>query len=130
MNMQEFLQATARAETYFDKQYSNEQSKIMYDTFKEWTLHDYAKALTYCIENKKFLPKIADIKEFKTEYRPDYTTKEEQKYKSCSKCKEGFVFFKKKFENYMYEFVALCTCENGQQRFKQGYQYKYITEVR
>lgn len=130
MNMQEFIQATARAETYYDKEYSTEQRKIMYDSLKDWTIQDYSKAITHCIENQKFLPKISDIKQFKTDYKPDYSNKtDEFNYINCKKCNKGFVIFKKKFEDYMYDYVALCTCQNGQERRKQGYAYKFITEV-
>ena len=130
MTAQEFINVTSRAETYYGKEYTNDQKKIMYDMLKTWTLKDYAKAITYCIENCKYLPKIADLKQFKADYKPNYKPEQDNfNYIDCKKCNKGFISYYKPFEKYKYEYIALCTCENGQERKRQGCQYNFITEI-
>lgn len=132
MNLQEFIQVTARAEKYYDKEYTNEQKKIMYDILKNWTVQEYSKAITYCIENCKYLPKIADIKQIKVDYKPNYTQEQDNfEYVKCEKCKNtGFIRYYKKLDQYTYEYVALCTCENGKHYKQNGYGIlKFIPEI-
>ena len=130
MTIEEFVKATNRLESYYGKEYTIEQRKIMYNLLKDWSIQDYIKGVTYCIENCKYLPKVADFKQMKADYKPNYTQQTDDfNYINCKKCTKGFVRYYKQFENYKYEYIALCTCENGQERKKQGYQYKFITEI-
>jgi hypothetical protein len=130
LTIEEFVKATNRLESYYGKEYTIEQRKIMYNLLKDWSIQDYIKGVTYCIENCKYLPKVADFKQMKADYKPNYTQQTDDfNYINCKKCTKGFVRYYKQFENYKCEYIALCTCENGRERKKQGYQYKFITEI-
>ena len=61
MTNAEFIQATTRLENYYDKEYTTEQLKIMFDFLRGWTVEKYMKAINFCLKNNKFLPKIADL---------------------------------------------------------------------
>lgn len=62
MNNLEFITATRKLEQYFDKNYTLEQLKIMFEELKELELSRYNQIITNIIRTNKFLPKIAEIK--------------------------------------------------------------------
>lgn len=134
MEINEFIKANSRLEQYYDKEYSEEQRKIMFDRLKNISVKDYIKAINICLEKCKFLPKIADIKSALAE--PNYATQNSQKieFVKCDKCNNGFVKYYKKIDNNTvpmeYEYIALCTCENGlKQKEINGYKFSFINEV-
>lgn len=130
MTNAEFVQTTSRLENYFDKEYKTEQLKEMYNMLKQWSLEKYVKAVTYCIRNCKYLPKLADltsadITSVKTQSNKDID------FVKCNKCNgEGFIkYFKQKKDGdriLKYEYIALCTCENAEKQ-KQINKYNLPT---
>lgn len=134
MTETEFVKATSRLENYFDKEYKSEQQKIMYDFLREWSIEKYNKAVNYCIRNCKYLPKIADFT------NADINTvvvknEKEINFVKCNKCNgEGFIKYFKKVKDgnriLSYEYVALCTCENGKkQREINRYNLPTLAEL-
>lgn len=120
MTNEEFVQTTSRLEGYFDKEYKTEQLKEMFTVVKGWTIEKYTKAVNYCIRNNKYLPKIADLIGADTATIQTQSTKTIE-YTKCKKCNgEGFIkYFKQKKDGsriLKYEYIALCTCENGRKQ--------------
>ena len=121
MNNIEFVEATSRLEKYFDKEYSPEQLKIMFDFLKEWDRNKYVRAINSCLKTCKYLPKLADILTANTDNFSASNKNKEIDYIECKKCNgEGFVKYYKKTPNSKtaYEYIALCTCENAKQQRK------------
>lgn len=116
MTQSEFVEVTTRIENYFDKEYTSEQRKIMYDNLKDWNKDKYVRAANYCIRNSKYLPKIADLTN-KDINATAVQNRPEIKFIKCDKCSDGFVryfkFIKNGTKTLKYEYMALCTCENG-----------------
>lgn len=111
----EFIEATSRLEKYYEKEFSIEQQRIMFEELREVSVEKYKKAITYCIRNSKFLPKIADIlnaiNEVKTIVAKETTRIE------CKKCKGvGYVPYYRQIENggktLKYLYFAVCECGN------------------
>lgn len=130
----EFVQATSRLEKYYDKEYTQNQSKEMYNFFKDWSISKYITAINYCLKTSKYLPKIADLMNVNTD---DMQPREREKidFVECNKCNgEGFVKYLKSVPNgdktLKYEYVALCTCKNGEkQRNINGYRLPTTAEI-
>lgn len=134
MTIAEFAEATSKLEKYYDKAYTTEQAKIMYNTLKEWNIDRYNQAINYCLMNCKFLPKIADLNSFSVN---KINTCLKQKFEaiSCDKCRDGFIEYYKKFDNgtniINYRYFCLCTCENGiNQKKINGYNLHSYEELR
>jgi len=111
----EFIEATSRLEKYYEKEFSIEQQRIMFEELREVSVEKYKKAITYCIRNNKFIPKVSDIlnaiNEVKTIVAKETTRIE------CKKCKGvGYVPYYKKIDNggkeIIYQFFAVCDCGN------------------
>lgn len=135
MTRGEFIEATTRLESYYDKEYTTEQRKIMYEFLKDWNKEKYTKAINYCIRNSsKYLPKIAELT------NADISTvgcREDKKidFTKCNKCNgEGFIKYFKDIKDgnriLKYDYVALCTCENAKkQREINKYSLPTLAEV-
>lgn len=132
MTQSEFVEATSRLERYYDKEYSNEQLKIMYDFLKDWNKEKYIKAINYCLQNNKYLPKIADL----TGANINIAKVKEDKrisFVKCDRCNgEGFIKYFKEVKNgndtLKYEYIALCICENAKKQ-KEINKYNLPTLV-
>ncbi len=120
MTEAEFVKATNRLERYYDKDYTMEQIKIMFEMLKEMSIEKYNKAINHCIRNCKYIPKIADLT------NADINTvkienAEKINFIKCNKCNgEGFIKYFKNIKDgnriLKYEYVALCTCENAKKQ--------------
>lgn len=126
----EFVKATEKLEQYFDKEYTSNQRKIMFDFFKHWNVEKYNRSINYCIRNNKYLPKIVDLTNADT---LTINTQSNKKiiFSKCNICNgEGFVRYFKKIKDgdriIKYEYIALCTCENAKQQ-KQINKYNFPT---
>lgn len=134
MNNTEFIQATSRMERYYDKEYTTDQLKIMFDFLKGWNVEKYVKAINYCLRNCKYLPKLADLTSANTD-TVQVSDKEKIDFVKCNKCNgEGFVKYWKTEPNggkpIQYEYLALCTCENAnKQRAINKYNLPTLAEV-
>lgn len=133
MTNAEFIQSTSRLEKYYDKEYSTDQLKIMFEMLKEWNAEKYRRAIDYCIRNSKYLPKVADLMSADSD-SSFVINKTEIDFVKCNKCRDGFVKYFKNIKvngkTVPYEYLALCTCENGQkQRSINKYNFPSIAEL-
>lgn len=134
MEINEFIQATNKLEKYYDKEYTEEQRKIMFDRLKDLSIKEYNRAINNVIDKCKFLPKISDIKQGLTENNNQVTNQPEINFVKCEKCNEGFVRYFREISGgtrkLKYEYVALCDCENGKkQKEINGYDIPFINEI-
>lgn len=130
MELNELIEVTKRAEKIFDKTYNNDQLEIMFEELKDLSKETYAKAIKHCINNCKYLPKIADIRAFTNENRPSYREDVDENnghWVNCNRCNKGFIRYYKPVKygdkTINYEYIALCNCTNGKIRQQQGYNY-------
>ena len=134
MTNAEFIQATTRLENYYDKEYTTEQLKIMFDFLRGWTVEKYMKAINFCLKNNKFLPKIADLTNAEIDNN-QVQNKEKIDFVKCDKCNgEGFIKYWKTIQNggkpIQYEYIALCTCDNAdKQRSINGHKLPTLAEL-
>ena len=134
MTNAEFIQATTRLENYYDKEYTTEQLKIMFDFLRGWTVEKYMKAINFCLKNNKFLPKIADLTNAEIDNN-QVQNKDKIDFVKCDKCNgEGFIKYWKTIQNggkpIQYEYIALCTCDNAdKQRSINGHKLPTLAEV-
>lgn len=134
MEINDFLKSTQRLEKYYDKEYTEEQTKIMYDRLKNLSSKEFNRAIDIVLDECKFLPKIADIKNALIQPNNTVTNKEEISFIKCEKCINGFIKYFKDIKDgeriLKYDFIALCTCENGRkQKEINGYKLPFITEI-
>ncbi len=132
MTNQEFVQATSRIEKYFEKEYTTDQLREMFEAVKRWDINKYAKAVTNCIRNCKYMPKIIDLLNAEPVEKQE---KQEIDFVKCDKCNStGFIKYFVKEKNgdgfINYEYLALCNCENGMnQRKINGYRFPFASEL-
>ena len=134
MTNAEFIQATTRLENYYDKEYTTEQLKIMFDFLRGWTVEKYMKAINFCLKNNKFLPKIADLTNAEIDNNQTQN-KEKIDFIKCKKSNgEGFIKYWKSVQNgdktIKYEYIALCTCDNAnRQKTINRYDLPTLSEL-
>lgn len=117
MTSTEFIEASEKLEKYYDKEYTHEQTKIMYEELKTLSIERYRKVISQCLKTCKFLPKVADMIKANMEIRERDDNKEKEKIK-CEKCNStGYVFFSKIITEgdkiIPYTYCARCICENA-----------------
>ena len=133
MTNQEFIEATGRIERYYEKSYTDEQLKEMYEAVKSWDINKYAKAVTACIQNCKYMPKIIDI--LNNEPFEKKENIQQFEFVKCNVCNgEGFIKYFQKVRNgdsfINYEYIALCDCENGKnQRRYNNYNFPFASQL-
>lgn len=115
MTQTEFIEITSRAERYYEKQYSSEQLKIMYEELKNIDANRYRRIITAVLRTHKFLPKIADILETNMDLPQEQRSKE---IKKCDYCNgTGYILYTKKIQNgekeIKYIYGAVCRCNNA-----------------
>lgn len=120
ITINEFIQATNRLETYYQKEYTKEQLKIMYEELKIHSLDRYKLLISKAIQQCKFLPKVADLIQINKE-SPFKNSEEERAEKiECKRCNStGYVLYDKLVNNgnekLKYTFMAVCQCGNVKQ---------------
>ena len=133
MEISEFIEGINKLQKYYDKEYTEEQRKIMFDRLKYMSAKEFNRAIINVLDENKYLPKIIDIKN--ALIQPKKVENEKQvDFVKCDKCCNGFVPYFKSINDggrhLKYPFVALCTCENGKfQREVYGYDLPFINEV-
>lgn len=129
MDRNEFIEATNRLEHYYEKQYSTEQLKIMFEELKDIDANRYKLIVTRLIRTSKFLPKIADIVEMNNEL--PRTKKEKTKEAvNCERCGgTGYLLYKKKVQDSIYEYACLCPCGNGEPYRGKEYYIPHAEEI-
>lgn len=134
MEIKDFLIANEKLERYYDKEYTEEQRKIMYSRLKELSASEYNRAINLVLDKCKYLPKIADIKNAMAEPNNPVVNKPEIQFVKCDKCDCGFVQYFKDVKDgektIKYSYVALCDCENGKkQKEINEYDLPFISEI-
>ena len=114
MNEAEFVELLSKMEEFYDKEYNNEQRKIIYANFKNGSKERFTRVINHAYRKCKFLPKLADLIEIADEL-PKLEKKEETQKAKCDKCKgTGMIVYTKLVYDFPYTFVAKCECNNGQ----------------
>lgn len=134
MEIKEFILAVNKLEKYYDKEYSEDQRKIMYERLKNLTVKELNRAINNTLDTSKYLPKIADLKSALVQPNNPVVNKSEIEFIKCDKCDCGFVQYFKDIKDgnriLKYPYVALCDCENGKkQKDINGYDLLFISEV-
>lgn len=117
MQISEFIEATSRLESYYDKEYTKEQRQIMFEEMKDFKLERYKKVISAVIRKSKYLPKVADLLEANAELIHENIV--ENNKVDCPICNgEGYVYYTKIIEKMEYNYACRCTCENGRNKDK------------
>lgn len=119
METDEFIEITNRLEKYYEKEYTNEQLKIMHEELKDFKVDRYKILVSEAIKRCKFLPKVADIIQIDKEIGYKNLDDEVERIE-CKKCGgTGIIVYKKKIQDglkeYYYDFAAVCDCGNFKQ---------------
>lgn len=118
MQIDEFIEATTRLETYYGKEFTTEQRQIMFEELKEFTVERYRMLISKCLKTCKYMPKIADIIDANIGLVAQSSEEESRKVYPCKKCEgKGYVVYTK-FETsggvrIPYSYAARCMCENA-----------------
>lgn len=118
MEINEFIEATSKVETYYGKDYTKEQSQIMFEELKDFELERYKKIISVVLRKCKYLPKLSDFFDAHNE-TPKKIEEKEKEIIECKKCNgTGYVAYKKKIDNggefLIYSMAAICDCGNAQ----------------
>ena len=122
MQINEFIEATARLEDYYGKEYTKQQRQIMFDELKHLDIARYKKLVSTVLRTCKYLPKISDFIEADKEepYISENIEEETKEKKDCQICNgTGYIIYKKKIKDgnkeLVYDYVAICKCGNSKQ---------------
>lgn len=117
MTQSEFVEATSRLETYFDKDYTTGQSQEMFKELKDINIERYRQLVSAVLRKSKFLPKIADFVEANIQ-EPFLAKKDDLQKITCKKCNStGYIIYTKvikdgerKLKN---QYASVCDCGNA-----------------
>lgn len=117
MTQSEFVEATSRVEQYYDKEYTNEQRRIMFKELENIGIDRYRQLVSMVIRKSKFLPKIADFIEANIE-TPFSTQKDDLQKVECKKCNSaGYLVYTKVIKDgdreFKNQYACVCTCGNA-----------------
>lgn len=127
MDRSEFISVTNRIEQYFDKSYTTEQLRIMYEELQNMPVDRYREIIAKLVRTSKFLPKIADVLTLDDELPKEI--KEIDK-KDCKKCGgTGYLIYKKVIEGSTYDYACLCNCGNGTPYHGKDNYIPYAAEI-
>lgn len=117
MTRSEFVEATSRVEQYYDKEYTNEQRRIMFKELEDINIERYRQLVSAVIRKSKFLPKIADFMEANIE-TPFSAQKDDLQKVECKKCNStGYLVYTKAIKDGSRElknqYACVCNCGNA-----------------
>lgn len=141
MTESEFITETSRIEQYYDKDYTDEQRRIMYEELREFSIERYRQLTKAVIRKSKYLPKIADFEE--ANLKEPYINQNDDKKIECKKCNStGYVIYSKIIKDgdkkIINKYGALCNCGNAKKyegwnipdkRFKSEYYTPLAKEL-
>jgi len=137
MEIGEFVEAMARLEKYYGKEYTKEQSQIMFEELRDFPIARYKQLVSQVIRKCKFLPKVVDFIQADLEVQYTSAQQEEKEKVECKKCNStGYITYKKKIDNgtslFYNEYAAICSCGNakvydGQNITDKRYKSSYYT---
>lgn len=127
MKIEEFDEETRKLEKFYDKEIPEEQRKVWYEELKKIDIIRYKYIIGQIYRKNKYLPKLAEILEVnKTIGYTEQLKQKEEKIK-CNYCNgTGFIFYKKKVGDIIYDYVCRCNCING---MNQNKEIKSINEL-
>ena len=118
MKIEEFDEETRKLEKFYDKEIPEEQRKIWYEEFKGISITRYKYLISQVYRKCKFMPKLAYMIEINKTAGVIQQQKDETVY--CPKCNGiGLIFYKKKFNDNIYDMVCRCDCINGMKICKE-----------
>ena len=128
----EFIEETSRLENYYEKEYTTEQRRIMYEELKNIQIEKYRADIRQLLRTNKFLPKLADILAIDKETHIE--TKQENKITKCNKCKgTGYLLYTKIIKDgdkeLKYQYAAICDCGNSKQYIGKENYIPYASEL-
>lgn len=117
MTTAEFLEITEEIEKFYDKEYTKDQSKYMYEELQKLSKARYRQIARQAFKTCKFMPKLADLVEIEKEIPKEIINKQHERVE-CKRCKgTGLVPYKKLVNtgsrNIEYLTVARCECINA-----------------
>ena len=143
MTQSEFIEATSRIEQYYNKEYTNEQRRIMFKELEDINIERYRQLVSTVIRKSKFLPKIADFVEANVE-TPFSTPKDTLQKIECKKCNStGYLVYTKIIKDgerqFKNQYACVCTCGNVRKyegwkvtdkRYRSDFFTPYAQEIR
>lgn len=117
MQINEFIEATTRVETYYGKEYTKEQRQIMFKELKDMNIERYRQLVSAVMRKSKFLPKIADFVEANIEI-PFSVQKDGLQKVECKKCNStGYLIYTKVIRDgnreFKNQYASVCDCGNA-----------------
>ena len=143
MTQSEFIEATSRIEQYYNKEYTNEQRRIMFKELEDVNIERYRQLVSTVIRKSKFLPKIADFVEANVE-TPFSTQKNDLQKIECKKCNStGYLVYTKIIKDgerqLKNQYACVCTCGNARRyegwkvtdkRYRSNFYTPLVQEIR
>jgi len=125
MQISEFVEATAKIETYYGKDYTTEQRQIMFEELEDLDIERYRKLISTVLKACRYMPKIADFVEANRDL--PYEEKTIDEVVECDICKTtGYVSFTKVYGKLEYVFACRCCCANGLNKSKDVPTYQEL----
>ena len=132
MELNEFMQETDRLEKFYNKELEQYEKDIWFQELKILPAKRYQQIIKKAYTEYKFMPKLADIIEINKQMPYEKKIKTDEKVE-CKKCKgKGIIIYTKIIQNNKekihYDYVARCTCKNGENYNYKGESY-YIPTI-
>lgn len=142
MTQSEFIEATSRLETYFDKEYTTGQSQEMFKELKDISVERYRQLVTAVMRKGKFLPKIADFVEANIQ-EPFSAKRDDLQKIDCKKCNgTGYLVYTKVMKDgdreFKNQYASVCNCGNAKKyegwkvtdkRYRSDYYTPLVQEL-
>lgn len=114
MKIEEFDEETRKLEKFYDKEIPEEQRKVWYEELKKIDIIRYKYIIGQIYRKNKYLPKLAEILEVNNTIGYTEQLKQKEEKIKCDYCNgTGFIFYKKKVGDIIYDYVCRCNCVNG-----------------
>lgn len=108
MKIDEFTEEIKKVENFYQKEYPEEQKKIIYREFKTTNIARFKYIIGQIYRTSKFLPKLADLIEINTNL--GFIQEDRKNNIKCDKCNStGYIPYIKK-EEIDYQYFAVCSC--------------------
>ena len=132
MKIDEFMETVDKLQKFYDKEMNEEEKKIWFDNFKTMDIKRFKYLVAETYKKSKFMPKLADMIELNKAIGHDSRFAENvaTRLKDCDKCgNTGYVVYKKKIENSMHDYVAICSCGRQKPYKNDKYFIPLATEL-
>lgn len=122
MTLTEFNQETDKLEKFYGKTIEDFEKDIWYKELKNMPIKRFEQIIKKIFTENKFMPKLADIISLNKDLPIE---QQEIKKVKCQVCNgKGYVVYKKEIDGMLYDFIARCDCQNGNEyRYDDGHWY-------